>query len=131
MKKRILALTVCALAAAAPGLAQAAGAASVIDLTALMQAVVSLAVSLITAFLIPWLRARYSFEQRQRIAAAYRTVVFAAEQMFGAGTGERKLQWAVEQLKAKGFSVDRTAIEAEVRKMQTLSGALLEDSEAS
>jgi hypothetical protein len=98
-----------------------------IDLTPLLQAALSLAVSLITAFLIPWIRAKYSFEQRQRIAAVYQTVVYAAEQMFGAGTGERKLQWAVEQLKAKGFTVDRVALEAEVLKMQSLGKAILED----
>jgi hypothetical protein len=101
--------------------------AAAIDLTPLMQAVVSLAVSLITAFLIPWIRAKYSYEQRQRIVAAYQTVVYAAEQMFGAGTGEKKLEWAASQLEAKGFFVDRAAIEAEVRKMQSLGAAVLAD----
>lgn len=98
-----------------------------IDLTPLMQAVVSLAVSLITAFLIPWIRAKYSYEQRQRIVAAYQTVVYAAEQMFGAGTGEQKLEWAASQLEAKGFLVDRATIEAEVRKMGALGAAMLAD----
>lgn len=98
-----------------------------IDLTPLMQAVVSLAVSLITAFLIPWIRAKYSYEQRQRIVAAYQTVVYAAEQMFGAGTGEQKLEWAQSQLEAKGFLVDRAVIEAEVRKMGSLGAAMLAD----
>lgn len=98
-----------------------------IDLTPLLQAVLSLAVSLITAFLIPWIRAKYSYEQRQSIVAAYQTVVYAAEQMFGAGTGERKLEWAASQLEAKGFHVDRTAIEAEVRKMGSLGAAMLAD----
>jgi hypothetical protein len=128
MKKQAFVLTVLAAAAAAPALAQSAPVVAAIDLTPLMQAVVSLAVLLITAFLIPWIRARYSFEQRQRIAAVYQTVVYAAEQMFGAGVGERKLQWAVEQLEAKGFSVDYTAIEAEVMKMQSLGGAILDSS---
>lgn len=99
--------------------------AATIDLTPLLQAALSLAVSLITAFLIPWIRAKYSFEQRQRIAAAYQTVVYAAEQMFGAGAGERKLQWAEEQLEARGFSVDRTTLEAEVLKLQSLGKAIL------
>ena len=98
-----------------------------VDLTPLLQAVVSLSVSLITAFLIPWIRARYSIEQQQRIVAAYQIAVYAAEQMFGAGTGEKKLQWVVEQLEAKGFLVDRTVIEAEVRKMQSLGAAVLTD----
>ena len=101
-----------------------------VDLTPLLQAIVSLAVSLITAFLIPWIRAKYSYEQRQRIAAAYQTVVYAAEQMFGAGMGDQKLDWAEKQLKAKGFIVDRAVIEAEVRKMQSLGVSLLVPTEA-
>ena len=98
-----------------------------VDLTPLLQAVLSLAVSLITAFLIPWIRAKYSYEQRQRIVAAYQTVVYAAEQMFGSGLGEQKLEWAVRELEGKGIIVDRAAIEAEVRKMQSLGAAMLAD----
>jgi len=127
MNRRIFTLAVLAALMPVPALAQSATAAASIDLTGLLQAVVSLAVSLITAFLIPWIRVRYSFEQRQRIAAAYQTCVYAAEQMFGAGAGERKLQWAMKQLEAKGFTVDRAVLEAEVRKMQSLGGAILED----
>ena len=44
--------------------------------------------------------------------------------MFGAGLGEQKLQWVQDQLTAKGFQVDRAAIEAEVRKMTSLGASL-------
>lgn len=87
-----------------------------IDLTPLMQAVVSLSVTLITVYLIPWLRAKYTAEERARIEAVYNTIVFAAEQLFGAGKGAEKLEWAVKQLEARGIKVDRPAIEAEVRR---------------
>jgi len=127
MKKRAFILAAFGAAAAVPALAEAAVSPVTIDLTPLLQAALSLAISLVTAFLIPWIRAKYSFEQRQRIAAAYQTVVYAAEQMFGAGAGERKLQWAEEQLEARGFSVDRTALEAEVLKLQSLGKAILQD----
>ena len=144
----IMCLTACLATAHAEGMAEATGApgletaapgletaapvggktpAAAIDLTPLMQAVVSLAVTLITAFLIPWIRTKYSCEQQQRIAAVYQTIVYAAEQMFGAGTGERKLEWAIEQLGAKGFLVDRAVIEAEVRKMGSLGAEMLAD----
>jgi len=134
----IAGMAACLAVAHAEGLADAPGfqttapvggnpPAGAIDLTPLLQAIVSLAVSLITVFLIPWIRARYSYEQRQRIAAVYQTVVYAAEQMFGAGAGERKLQWAMDQLEAKGVIVDRAALEAEVRKMQSLGGEMLSD----
>ena len=101
-----------------------------VDLTPLLQAVLSLAVTLVTAFLIPWIRMKYSYEQRQRIVAAYQTAVYAAEQMFGAGMGEKKLEWAISQLEAKGIIVDRSVIEAEVRKMQSLGAAMLAEGEA-
>jgi hypothetical protein len=96
-----------------------------IDLTPLLQAILSLCVSLITMFLIPWLRSKYSAEQRQRIAAVYQTIVYAAEQIFGAGRGNEKLDWATIQLEAKGMTVDRAILEAEVRKMQSFTDVLL------
>ena len=89
-----------------------------VDLTPLLQAVISLCASLVTAFLIPWIKAKYSAEQRQKIAATYNTLVFAAEQMFGAGAGEKKLQWVTDQLAARGFTVDTPTIEAEVAKLK-------------
>ena len=99
-----------------------------VDLTPLLQAVISLCASLITAFLIPWIKAKYSAEKRQRIAAVYQTLVYAAEQLFGTGAGDKKLKWVIDQLYAKGFAVDRAAIEAEVAKMQNL-GTLLVNAE--
>lgn len=99
-----------------------------VDLTPLLQAVISLCASLVTAFLIPWIKAKYSAEQRQKIAAMYQTLVYAAEQMYGAGEGKKKLQWVYDRLNEKGFSADRAAIEAEVAKMQGM-GSLLLDAE--
>jgi hypothetical protein len=100
--------------------------AAAIDLTPLLQAVASLAVSLITAFLIPWIRAKYSAEQRKKIAAVYSTMVYAAEQMFGAGAGDQKLEWVTNQLASKGFTVDRATIEAEVKRMQDFAQLIVE-----
>jgi membrane protein implicated in regulation of membrane protease activity len=97
-----------------------------VDLTALLQAVFSLAASLVTAFLIPWLRRKYTAEERARIAALYNTIVYAAEQLYGAGRGEEKLAWAIAQLEAQGVTFDRPALEAEVKKMQDF-GALLSE----
>lgn len=82
---------------------------------------------MITAFLIPWIKAKYTTEQRQRISAAYRTVVYAAEQLFGAGAGDKKLEWAIGQLEAKGFTVDRATLEAEVKKMSLFGDMILDE----
>ena len=104
--------------------ARAESAAGSIDLTPLLEAVASLALSMITAFLIPWIRARYSAEQRRRISAAVEIAVCAAEQIFGAGAGEKKLEWAIGQLEEKGFHADLAAIEAEVLKLKGLGRAI-------
>lgn len=99
-----------------------------VDLTPLLQAVLSLCASLITMFLIPWIRSKYSAEQRQHIAAVYQTAVYAVEQMFGAGNGDQKLQAAVEYLESQGITVDLKEIEAEVKKMKDLGHVLLDRS---
>ncbi len=131
MKKHIWILMVVLMTLSVPAaLAEAAAGGASVDLTPLLQAVMSLAVSLITAFLIPWLRTRYASEQLRRIQAVYETCVYAAEQMFGAGAGERKLQWVQDHLSAKGFSFDRAAIEAEVRKMASLGASLTADKDS-
>ena len=102
--------------------ARAESAAGPIDLTPLLEAVASLALSMITAFLIPWIRARYSAEQRRHISAAVEIAVCAAEQIFGAG--DKKLEWAIGQLEEKGFHADLATIEAEVLKLKGLGRAI-------
>lgn len=97
-----------------------------VDLTPLLQAVLSLAVTLITAFLIPWINAKYSAEQRWKIAAVYNTLVYAADQIFSAAEGEKKLKWVEDQLAARGITADRATIEAEVKKMKGLGYAITE-----
>lgn len=43
-----------------------------------------------------------------------RTLVFAAEQIYGAGRGGEKLQYVKQQLQKQGFDVDVNQIEAAV-----------------
>lgn len=65
----------------------------------------------------------------ERIAALADKLVLAAEQQFGAGAGETKLNWVLEQSWCKGLGVDREDIEAAVRIMNsaTDSGATAPD----
>ena len=128
MKRRmgLVAAGLCALLCA-PATAHSAPGGGLVDLTGMLQAVVSLSVALITAFLIPWIRGRYTADERRRIAAVYETVVYAAEQLYGAGRGGEKLDWAIGQLEARGLTADRAAIEAQVRHMQSLGNLLTED----
>lgn len=95
-----------------------------IDLTPLLQAVIALVASLITIYLIPWLKSRTSFEQQAQISAAVHIAVYAAEKLYGAGRGDEKFAYALEYLKAHGFDLDaetlKGQINAAIREMEQL-----------
>ncbi len=86
-----------------------------IDLTPIIEAILALAAALITAFVIPWIRSKTTAAQQQTIEAVTRTLVLAAEQLYGAGNGAQKLDYVIEELKKRGYTADRAAIEAAVK----------------
>lgn len=88
-----------------------------IDLTPIIQALIALLAALITGLLIPWLKARTTAQQQANLKALIKTLVYAAEQMFGAGAGEDKLYYVKDRLNEKGYTVDIDAIEAAVFEM--------------
>ena len=88
-----------------------------IDLTPLFQAVIALLAALITSRLIPWIKKKIGAEEMNMLNAATRTVVFAAEQIYGAGKGAEKMEYVISQLEKKGFTVDIDAIEAAVKEL--------------
>ena len=85
-----------------------------INLTPILQAIIGLLAALITYRLIPWIKANTSIKQQALIRATVQTLVFAAEQLYGAGNGSKKLEYVKEQLAKKGYDVDRAEIEAAV-----------------
>ena len=85
-----------------------------IDLTPILQALIGLLAMLITYRLIPWLKAKTDAEQREKLAAAIRVSVFAAEQIFGAGHGAKKMDYALKYLHDNGFDIDGREVEAAV-----------------
>lgn len=88
-----------------------------IDLTDIIQAVIALIVALITYKVIPWIKAKTTESQQAMLMATVRTLVYAAEQMYGAGKGDEKLQYVKQKLEEKGFDVDVDAIEAAVKEI--------------
>ena len=88
-----------------------------IDLTPIIQAVIALLAALVTYKLVPWIKARTTAEQQALLSATVRTLVYAAEQMYGAGNGAAKLDYVVTQLEERGFEVDRDEIEATILEM--------------
>lgn len=87
-----------------------------IDLTALINAVLVLLATIITGYLIPWIKANATLKQREKLAAVVETLVFAAEQIYGSGWGQDKLRYVENKLREQGYTVDIDLIEATVHK---------------
>ncbi len=66
---------------------------------------------------IPWLKAKTTAQQQEYLLSTVRVLVYAAEQIYGAGRGGEKLQYVEDELKTRGFKLDTAAIEAAVRDM--------------
>ena len=87
-----------------------------IDLTPIFEAILALLAALVTYKLIPWIKARTTAEQQSLLAATVKTLVYAAEQLYGAGKGAEKLDYVIAELEKRGFTADRAAIEAAVKE---------------
>ena len=94
-----------------------------INLTPIFQAVIGLLAALITYKVIPWIREKTTNEQRARLDAAIKTAVFAAEQMYGAGRGADKMDYALRWLREQGFDIDPLEIEAAVGEFFNIARA--------
>ncbi len=70
--------------------------------------------------MIPWLKSKTNKEQQDYLLSTVKILVYAAEQLYGAGQGEVKLQYVEDELKSRGLKVDIAAIEATVRAMNLL-----------
>ena len=93
-----------------------------IDLTPLLEAIIALAATAITVFLIPWLRKRYDNETLAKARGWVQIAVYAAEKLYGAGNGDKKLAHAEQLLAQHKIKLDtvtlKAMIDAEIRKME-------------
>ena len=87
-----------------------------IDLTPIFQAIIALLAAVVTYKLIPWLKSKTTEQQQIVLKSVVNTLVFAAEQLYGAGKGAEKLDYVVTELNKRGYTADRAAIEAAVRE---------------
>ncbi|MBP3647555.1 MAG: hypothetical protein J6K55_14150 [Clostridia bacterium] len=70
--------------------------------------------------IIPWIKSKTTKEQQDYLLATTRVLVYAAEQIYGAGKGSAKLQYVREELENRGLAIDLPAIEAAVREMNLI-----------
>ena len=96
-----------------------------IDLTPVIEALITLISALITLFVIPkltqYLREKLTAEQMTALKQWVKIAVTAAEQLYGSKTGQQKKEYVVSFLLSKGivFDVDvvTALIESEVYKL--------------
>lgn len=91
------------------------------DYTELIQALIALLATLITTFLIPFLKKKLSVEKLEELKKWVGIAVTAAEQLYGSKTGQQKKDYVISFLLSKGFVFDidevTAMIEAEVYKL--------------
>ena len=104
-----------------------------IDLTPLVQAIIALAATAVTVFLIPWLRNRYGNETLEKARSWVQIAVYAAEKVYGAGHGDEKLAYAEDFLAQHKIKLDTDTllamVNAEIRKMEQAEFSYLLDEE--
>jgi len=84
-----------------------------IDLTPLVQAVITLAAALITAYVVPYIRSKSSSEKLDQMKAWARIGVKAAEQLYSdSGQGEQKKAYVLQFLNQNGFTLDTATLDA-------------------
>ena len=92
-----------------------------VDITIIVEAIISLCAALISAFLIPWVKEKIGAEKMSDFLRWVEIAVAAAEQVFESDATQAKKEYVLDFLDEKGivydpFSVD-VAIEAAVIKL--------------
>lgn len=84
---------------------------NIIDLTKIITAVITLILACVSAFLIPYLKSKFSTEQFSNIMMWVNIAVEAAEMIYvGAGRGEEKKHYVIDFLNSKGFALNTAEI---------------------
>lgn len=97
-----------------------------IDLTPLLEVLIALLASVITLKVLPLIKSKLTAQQQEMLKGTIRTLVYAAEQVYGSGYGEDKMHYVAERLRERGFELDIPAVEAAVREMTLFGGAEIE-----
>jgi uncharacterized membrane protein YraQ (UPF0718 family) len=83
------------------------------DITPIIEAIVTLLVAIISAFVIPYIKSKTTAAQQAEIEAWVKIAVTAAEQIYtGSGRGDEKKAYVIEWLNARNLKVDETKLDA-------------------
>lgn len=100
-----------------------------VDLTPLFQAIIGIASVLITGFLLPWLKTKFSAEQLAKAQNWVAIGVYAAEKLYGAGNGDSKLAYVEALLAQHRIRLDmqtlKALVDSEIKRMEQSSALYL------
>ena len=93
-----------------------------LDLTPLVQAIITLAATAISIFLVPWLKEKFGHEKLAKAKDWVEIGVLAAEKLYGAGNGDTKLEYVENFLAEHKIKLDfdtlKAMVDAEIKKME-------------
>lgn len=83
-----------------------------IDITTIIQAVITVVVFVVGTFLLPWIRQKIGDGKTNELLRWVGIFVRAAEQIYNeSGMGEQKKAYVLEKLQEKGYSLDLEVID--------------------
>lgn len=88
-----------------------------INLTDVVVAIIGLCGTLVTAYLIPWIKKNASAKTQESIKLWTGIAVQAAEQIYGSEQGTQKKKFVLDYLAGKGIKVDDAQVEAAVYEL--------------
>lgn len=80
------------------------------NLTSVLEAVIALAVSVLTVFVLPWISGKITAQEREELLNWVDIAVGAAQQLYHQLDGEARLNYALALLEEKGYDIDDNAI---------------------
>lgn len=84
-----------------------------VDITTIIEALITLAVALVTAFFIPWLKSKVEAEKLSEAVKWVKIAVQAAEMIYTeADMGKFKKNYVLTFLEEKGYTYDVNSIDA-------------------
>lgn len=81
------------------------------DITHILQAVITLAVAVLTTFLIPWIKRKIGLDNMDEFLCWVEIGVAAAEQIFTSDQYKEKKNYVVKFLLEKGYQMEESDIE--------------------
>ena len=87
------------------------------DVTEIIEAILTIVAVLVSAFLIPFLKKKIDANTLNKILDYIRIFVTAAEQIFDRADGEAKKQYVINQLNNIGINFDEAVVDAAIESM--------------